>query len=70
MSLLLLLHGAAPTPLPAPVWDGGGGGGGPIGRVYGTDDGERKNFILKARADDNELVEVLTMIIESGVLDQ
>lgn len=56
---------------PVPDSDGGGGGGyGLPGRVYGTDDGERLRFILKARADDNELVEILTIIVESGVLNQ
>lgn len=70
MSLLLLFHGAAPTPPPPVELYAGGGGGGPVGRVYGTVDGERVRFVLRSRVDDNEIVEILTMIINSGVLDQ
>lgn len=55
---------------PAPDDGGGGGGYGAPGRVYGADDGERLRFVLKARSDDNEIVEILTIIVESGVLNQ
>jgi len=70
MSLLLLFHGAAPTPVPAGGASGGGGGYGPPGRVYGTDDGERVRFVIRSRVDDNEIMEILTMIVKSGVLNQ
>ena len=69
MSLLLLFHGAAPTPVPAGGASGGGGYG-PPGRVYGTDDGERMRFVIRSRVDDNEIMEILTMIVKSGVLNQ
>ena len=60
-----------PVVIPPGPDDGGGGGGGAFGRVYGEDDDTDKlKFILKARADDGEIIEVITMIVESGVLNQ